>query len=45
MKRRIGGVYRLLLDGQLLCLAVDQGPNNFGMRGTLPVSQLPSGLA
>lgn len=34
----VGGVYRLVLDGQLLCLAVDQRPNNYGVRGTLPVS-------
>lgn len=40
MKRNLGvrGVYRLVLDGQLLCLAVDQRPNNSGMRGTLPAS-------
>lgn len=43
MKRNLGGgavagVYRLVLDGQLLCLAVDQRPNNGDMRGTLPAS-------
>lgn len=34
----VAGVYRLVLDGQLLCLAVDQRPNNGDMRGTLPAS-------
>lgn len=34
----MAGVYRLVLDGQLLCLAVDQRPNNSSMRGTLPES-------
>lgn len=38
MNRSHGGVYRLVLDGQLLYLAVDQRPNNCGMTGTLPVS-------
>lgn len=28
----------MVLDGQLLCLAVDQRPNSYGMRGTLPES-------
>ena len=37
-EQELEGVYRLVLDGQLLCLAVDQRPNNYGMRGTLPVS-------
>lgn len=37
-EQQLGGVYRLVLDRQLLCLAPDQRPNNTGMRATLPAN-------